>query len=60
VRTETQARRPTANQPDRRALVSGKRKQNTIKTTTISDGRGRWATGPARRTHLNLNRAPSR
>jgi hypothetical protein len=45
VRTKTQA---------------AKRKQNTIKTTTISGGRGRWATGPARRTHPNLNRAPSR
>jgi hypothetical protein len=45
VRTETQARRPRANRPGRRAFVSGKRKQNTIKTTTISDGRGRtlWA-----------------
>jgi hypothetical protein len=43
--TETQARRPRANRPGRRAFVSGKRKQNTIKTTTISDGQGRtlWA-----------------
>jgi hypothetical protein len=43
--TETQVRRPRANRPGRRAFVSGKRKQNTIKTTTISDGRGRtlWA-----------------
>jgi len=24
--------------------VSGRRKQNTIKATTVSDGRGRWAT----------------
>jgi DDE superfamily endonuclease/Helix-turn-helix of DDE superfamily endonuclease len=39
--TETQVRRPRANRPGRRAFVSGKRKQNTIKTTTISDGRGR-------------------
>jgi hypothetical protein len=56
----TQVRRPRANRPGRRTFVSGKRKQNTIKTTTISDGQGRWATGPARRTHPNLNRAPSR
>jgi DDE superfamily endonuclease len=43
--TEVQVRRPRANRPGRRAFVSGKRKQNTIKTTTISDGRGRtlWA-----------------
>ncbi|MFF3460753.1 transposase family protein [Streptomyces sp. NPDC002730] len=38
---ETQVRRPRANHPSRRAFVSGKRKQNTIKTTTISDGQGR-------------------
>ncbi len=43
--TEVQVRRPRAHRPGRRAFVSGKRKQNTIKTTTISDGRGRtlWA-----------------
>jgi DDE superfamily endonuclease/Helix-turn-helix of DDE superfamily endonuclease len=39
--TETQVRRPRSNRPGRRAFVSGKRKQNTIKTTTISDGDGR-------------------
>ncbi|MGW3661471.1 transposase family protein [Streptomyces sp. NPDC005151] len=38
---ETQVRRPQANQPGRRAFVSGKKRQNTIKTTTISDGHGR-------------------
>jgi Transposase DDE domain len=48
-----------ANRPGRRAFVSGKRKQNMIKTT-IADGQGRWATGSARRRHPNLNRAPSR
>ncbi len=41
---ETQVRPPRANRPGRRAFVSGKRKHNTIKTTTISDGRGRWPT----------------
>ncbi|MGW1552589.1 transposase family protein, partial [Streptomyces sp. NPDC002346] len=38
---ETQVRRPRAGRPGRRAFVSGKRRQNTIKTTTFSDGRGR-------------------
>ena len=38
---ETQVRRPKAGRPGRAAFVSGKRKQNTIKTTTISDGQGR-------------------
>jgi hypothetical protein len=43
--TETQVRRPRANRPGRRAFVSGKRKQNTIKATTVCDRRGRtlWA-----------------
>ncbi|MFK0108442.1 transposase family protein [Streptomyces sp. NPDC091217] len=39
---ETQVRRPKAGRPGRRrAFVSGKRRQNTIRTTTISDGQGR-------------------
>lgn len=38
---ETQVRRPQAGKPGRRAFVSGKRKQNTIKTTAISDSQGR-------------------
>jgi len=50
--TEVQVRRPKANRPGRRAFVSGKRKQNTIKPAAISDGRGRllWcgATRPGR------------
>ncbi|TJZ99182.1 IS5/IS1182 family transposase [Actinacidiphila oryziradicis] len=37
---ETQVRRPRAGRPGRRAFVSGKRRQNTIKTT-FSDGQGR-------------------
>jgi hypothetical protein len=43
--TEIQVRGPTANRPGRRAFVSGKRKQNTIKATIASDARGRpmWA-----------------
>jgi hypothetical protein len=43
--TEVQVRRPRANRPGRRAFVSGKKKQNTIKSTVISDGGGRllWA-----------------
>lgn len=39
--TEVQVRRPRAGRPGRRALVSGKKKQNTIKATAVSDGRGR-------------------
>ncbi|MEU0663830.1 transposase family protein [Streptomyces lavendulocolor] len=39
--TEVQVRRPRANRPGRRACVSGKRKQNTEKTTVISDDAGR-------------------
>ncbi|MFB7916059.1 transposase family protein [Streptomyces sp. NPDC056061] len=39
--TETQVRRPRANRPGRRAFISGKRRQNTIKMTTISDHQGR-------------------
>jgi DDE superfamily endonuclease/Helix-turn-helix of DDE superfamily endonuclease len=39
--TEIQVRRPRANRPGRRAFVSGKRKQNTIKATVASDARGR-------------------
>ena len=50
--TEVQVRRPQANRPGRRAFVSGKRKQNTIKPTVISDRKGRllWcgATRPGR------------
>jgi hypothetical protein len=43
--TEIQVRRPKANRPGRRAFVSGKKKQNTIKATIASDHRGRpiWA-----------------
>ena len=39
--TEVQVRRPQPNRPGRRAFVSGKKKQNTIKPTAISDGAGR-------------------
>ncbi|MFE1787848.1 transposase family protein [Streptomyces sp. NPDC059525] len=39
--TEVQVRRPCAGRPGRRACVSGKRKQNTIKTTSFSDPQGR-------------------
>jgi DDE superfamily endonuclease/Helix-turn-helix of DDE superfamily endonuclease len=47
--TETRVRRPRAHRVGRRVFVSGKRKQNTIKTTTVSDGAGRtlWS-GAAR------------
>ncbi len=39
--TEVQVRRPRASRPGRRAFVSGKKKQNTIKSTAVSDGQGR-------------------
>ena len=39
--TEVQVRRPAAHKPGRRAFVSGKKKQNTMKPTVISDGNGR-------------------
>jgi DDE superfamily endonuclease len=47
--TETQVRRPQAHRVGRRAFVSGKRKQNTIKLTTCGDAAGQtlW-TGAAR------------
>jgi hypothetical protein len=38
--TEIQVRRPKANPPDRRAFVSGKKKQDTIKATVASDAQG--------------------
>ncbi|MEU9455075.1 transposase family protein [Streptomyces sp. NPDC048277] len=39
--TEVQVRRPKAGRPGRKAFISGEKRQNTIKTTTFSDGRGR-------------------
>ncbi len=39
--SEIQVRRPRANRPGRRAFVSGKKKQNTIKFTKICDEQGR-------------------
>ncbi|MES9512101.1 transposase family protein [Streptomyces sp. NPDC000609] len=39
--TEIQVRRPPANRGGRRASVSGKKKQNTMKATVIADRRGR-------------------
>ncbi|MGQ4425733.1 transposase family protein [Streptomyces violaceoruber] len=39
--TEVQVRRPRARRPGRKAFVSGKKKQNTFKTTTFSDDQGR-------------------
>jgi hypothetical protein len=39
--TEIQVRRPKAHRPGRRAFVSGKKKQNTIKATIASDAQGR-------------------
>ncbi|MFD3476698.1 transposase family protein [Streptomyces sp. NPDC058695] len=39
--TETRVPCPRAHRPGRCAFLSGKKKQNTVKTTTISDGQGR-------------------
>jgi hypothetical protein len=39
--TEVQVRRPVANRPGRRAFVSGKKKQNTMKATVVTDSRQR-------------------
>ena len=39
--TEVQVRRPRAGRARRTAFVSGKKRQNTAKTTTISDSSGR-------------------
>jgi hypothetical protein len=38
--TEVQVRRPVANRPGRRAFVSGKKKQNTMKATVITGAAG--------------------
>src|SRR5262249_29546596 len=38
---ELQVRRPKAHRPGRRAFMSGKKKQNTIKATVASDAKGR-------------------
>lgn len=39
--TEVQVRRPASHRGGRRAFVSGKKKQNTIKATVMADGQGR-------------------
>ncbi|MER5907121.1 transposase family protein [Streptomyces mirabilis] len=39
--TQTQVRRPKADRPGRKASVSGKKKQHTAKTTTVTDSSGR-------------------
>ncbi|GAB7187431.1 DDE superfamily endonuclease [Kitasatospora sp. Ki12] len=43
--TEVQVRRPTSHRGGRRAFVSGKKKQNTMKATIVADAKGRtlWA-----------------
>lgn len=47
--TEVQVRRPAAGRGGRRAFVSGKKAQNTMKATVIADHRGRilWGRWPA-------------
>ncbi|MEE2045663.1 transposase family protein, partial [Nocardiopsis tropica] len=39
--TEIQVRRPRAGRGGRRAFVSGKKKQNTMKATVVADHHGR-------------------
>jgi hypothetical protein len=39
--TEVQVRRPKAGRVGRKAFVSGKKRQNTLTTTVLSDGQGR-------------------
>ncbi|MGW1554204.1 transposase family protein [Streptomyces sp. NPDC002346] len=58
--TETQVRRPWANRPGRRAFISGKRRQNTIKTTTISDHQGRALFSGAQRPGRMRDRSATR
>lgn len=48
--TEIQVRRPPANRGGRRAFVSGKKKQNTMKATVVADWRGRTLWTDALRT----------
>lgn len=59
--TEVQVRRPAAGRGGRRAFVSGKRKQNTMKATVIADHQGRslWtdALRPGRRHDATAARA---
>ncbi|MER5472826.1 transposase family protein [Streptomyces sp. NPDC002685] len=65
--TEVRVRRPVPHRLGRKAFVSGKKKRNTIKTTTFSDPQGRTAVqrrGPAgpharpnRRAHRGHRRA---
>ncbi|MFE1907980.1 transposase family protein [Streptomyces gardneri] len=47
--TEIQVRRPLAGRGGRRAFVSGKKKQNTMKATVIADRQGRTLWSDARR-----------
>jgi hypothetical protein len=58
--TEIRVRRPRAGRPGRKAFVSGKAKQNTIKTTVASDAHGGllWcgATRPGRMHDLTAAR----
>ncbi|MFC8953656.1 transposase family protein [Streptomyces sp. NPDC057101] len=39
--TEIRVRRPTAGRKDRDKLISGKNKQNTVKSMVVTDGEGR-------------------
>ncbi|AEH08549.1 hypothetical protein FsymDg_1046 [Candidatus Protofrankia datiscae] len=58
--TEVQVRRPRAGRPGRSAFVLGKRRQNTAKTTGISDGPGRPLWSGAARPHARPDRDAQR
>ena len=58
--TEVQVRRPAAHKPGWRAFVSGKRKQNTGKSTVISDSEGRARRHERQRAHLGWDHRPRR
>ncbi len=56
--TEVQVRRPTSHRGGRRAFVSGKKKQNTMKATVVADAKGRtlWGRQPPPRTNARRHR----
>ncbi|WP_329298212.1 hypothetical protein OG410_06285 [Streptomyces sp. NBC_00659] len=57
--TQTQIRRPKTHRPSRCTLVSGEKKQNTMKTTTISEGAQMNHASPARAKALRRGRGSS-
>jgi len=60
--TEIQVRRPASHRGGRRAFVSGKKKQNTMKATVVADAKGctLWAGNLSPRTHARHHRDTGR